>query len=215
MKRAMVVGLGGLGCPAALALAALGVRRFVLVDGDRVELSNLHRQLLHDEADIGRLKVESARDKLTARFARLEAQLIHERVTAKNVLHWMREVDVVVDGTDDTVAKFALSDAAVATGKPVVYGGAVGWNGQAMTLSREGVCLRCVFEVPPEVATCAQAGILGPCAGFVGTWQGRLAWRALTEPRPEKRAQMWRFDGLALIARSHAVSRAGDCQHGD
>lgn len=178
--RALLIGAGGLGCPASLALAKQGVRRLTLVDPDRVDPTNLHRQLWHRGSDVGRLKVDSAADRLREAFPGIEVEPIGQRVDAGNAEALFRAHDVVIDGTDGVAVKFLLSDAAVLTGVPLVYGGVLRMRGQAMRIAPGGPCLRCLFEGPPSedaVPTCAQAGVLGSVAGVVGALQATLALR--------------------------------------
>lgn len=204
-----IVGVGGLGCPASLALARAGVRAMTLVDPDRVDVSNLHRQPWHHPADVGRLKVESAGEKLGAQFPGLALSLRPEALDAGNAEALFREHELVVDATDGVFTKFLLSDAAVLTGTPLVYGGVLRFEGLAMRIERGGPCLRCLFETPPEdVPTCAQAGVLGAMAGVVGGLQGLLA----TTPNAEAGlARLHVVDGWTLAFRTVRVRRRADC----
>jgi adenylyltransferase/sulfurtransferase len=168
--RVLVVGAGGLGCPALYALAprvgALGI-----VDDDRVELSNLNRQILHRTHDVGRDKVDSARDALHRRFGDVEVQAMRARVTAANADAIVRGWDVVVDGTDSFAAKFVLNDACVRAGVPLVHGACVQWTGQLMAVVPGSACYRCLFEAPPPpgaAPSCQEAGIVGAFAGVIG-----------------------------------------------
>jgi molybdopterin/thiamine biosynthesis adenylyltransferase len=165
MKTAVLLGAGGLGCPAALALAEEKLDlRLVLVDPDRVERSNLARQILYGDADIGLPKAEVAARRVRgeARVARFEAS------TAGDLL---RDADVLIDGTDDFATRFLANDEAVRRGIPLVHGAALGWTGQLLTvLPRRTACLRCLFESPPATGpTCAEAGVLAALCGVVGT----------------------------------------------
>lgn len=181
-SRVLIVGAGGLGCPAAVALAREGVGALTLADPDRVELSNLHRQLLHGDEDLGRLKVDSAAEKLRRDFPALGVQALPERVDAHNAEALFAAHDLVVDGTDGVGTKYLLSDAAVRTGVPLVFGGVLRMQGQAMLVAPGGPCLRCLYEVAPdpeETPTCAGAGVLGTVAGVVGALQAALALAAL------------------------------------
>ncbi len=207
IRNALIIGAGGLGCPAALALAKAGVERLTLVDPDRVDPTNLHRQLWHRSSDVGRLKVESASERLMAAFPRLEVTPVAEEVSARNAEALFRSHDVVLDGTDGVSIKFLLSDAAVLTGVPLIYGGVLKLCGQAMRIARAGPCLRCLFEKPPPadaVPTCAQAGVLGSMAGVVG---GLMALLALGgEP-----GRLFVVEGATLSQRIVRVKRSPDC----
>ncbi|MCU0698081.1 MAG: HesA/MoeB/ThiF family protein [Myxococcaceae bacterium] len=204
-----IVGLGGLGCPASLALARLGVRALTLVDPDVVDVTNLHRQPWHHPADVGRPKVESAAEKLRRQFPDLRVEARQARVTAGSVEALFRAHDVVLDATDGVGTKFLLSDAGVITGTPVVYAGVLRFEGLAMRLEPRGPCLRCLFETPPtDVPTCAEAGVLGAMAGLVGGLQATLATRPNAQPGL---GLLHVVDGRDLSFRVVKVRRRGDC----
>lgn len=215
--KVLIVGAGGLGCPAALALAKGGVRHLTLMDPDRVDATNLHRQLLHRTSDVGRLKVESAAERLRAAFPDLKIETRAERLDASNAETLFREHALVVDATDTDGDKFLLSDAAVLTGTTLVHGGALRLSGQAMVIRKGGPCLRCLFETPPSAdgQTCAQAGVLGSVTGVVGALQAVLALQALgalsTVPAEEGVEALWQFDGATLAQRKVPVRKAKDC----
>jgi adenylyltransferase/sulfurtransferase len=208
-QRVLIVGAGGLGCPASLALARAGVPHLELMDGDVVDLTNLHRQPWHHLADVGRPKVESAAEKLRRAFPGLSVSAHARRLTAAEALERFRAVDLVVDGTDGVETKFLLSDAAVLSGTPLVYGGVLRFEGLAMRIERGGPCLRCLFEAPPDdVPTCAQAGVLGAMAGLVGGLQAQLALEPLAAPGV---APLHVVDGHAFSFRVVRVRRRPDC----
>ncbi len=213
--RVLVVGLGGLGCPVAVALASEGVQRLTLVDPDRVELTNLHRQLLHRPDDVGRWKVDSAAEGLLRAFPhlQLEARVLH--VEPGNAEALFRAHDLVVDGTDGTQTKFLLSDVAKATGVPLIYGGVLRMQGQAMAVTPSGPCLRCLYEAPPDpdrVPTCAQAGVLGAMAGLLGGLQALLALELLQgRAAAGATAQLHVLDGAQLRGRTLQVERVEGC----
>jgi adenylyltransferase/sulfurtransferase len=207
--RALVIGVGGLGCPASLALARAGVAHLTLVDPDTVELTNLHRQPWHHALDVGRPKVESAKTKLLAAFPGLQVSTLQAFVRAADVEALFRAHDVVVDATDGVDTKFLLSDAAVLTGVPLVYAGVLRFEGLAMRIEPGGPCLRCLFETPPtDVPTCAQAGVLGSMAGLMGGLQARLALAPNAAPGV---AGLHVVDGHGLAFRTVKVRRRADC----
>jgi len=179
----VVVGVGGLGAAAALELAAGDVARIRLIDPDCVEASNLHRQILHSGADVGRPKVDVAAEKLRRTRASLEVDPLRERLTPENVVALLDGSDVVVDATDDAATKFLLNDACVIAGRTLVHAGVIGFRGQLFTIvPRQSACLRCLFPEAPseqESATCRDAGILGPVAALLGVLQARQALAAL------------------------------------
>jgi molybdopterin-synthase adenylyltransferase len=176
-RTAVILGMGGLGCPAALLLCeearAANLRlRLVLVDDDRVEASNLSRQILYRGGDVGDLKVEVAARKL-ARFSPLvEIDPRPVRFDAATSGYLLRGADVVVDGTDSFETRFAVNDACCAADVALVHGAVLGWTGQILTvLPRDGSCLRCLFEGPPPpgtLPTCSEAGVASPLCGVVG-----------------------------------------------
>ncbi len=175
----LVVGAGGLGSPAALYLAAAGVGRLGIVDGDTVELSNLHRQILHATADRGRRKVESARTRLLELNPEVDVEVHGVRLTGENAAELMEPYDFVIDGSDNFDTKFLVNDVAVSLRKPFSHAGIVRLQGQTMTvLPPDSACYRCLFQEPPapgEVPGCQQAGILGAVAGTIGSLQATEA----------------------------------------
>ncbi len=173
--RVLLVGAGGLGSPAALYLAAAGVGTIGIADADRVEASNLHRQLLHGTADVGRLKVDSARDRIEALNPHVKVEPHAVRVTSANAMEMLREYDIIVDGTDNFQTRYLTNDACVLLGKPNVFGSAIRFQGQASVFALpDGPCYRCLFREPPppgSVPTCEQAGVLGVLPGLIGMIQ--------------------------------------------
>lgn len=182
--RVVVVGVGALGCPAARVLAASGVGTIVLVDPDRVEISNLHRQPLHTTDAIGELKVASAAAALQREFpgVRLEAHAV--RLDAANLPELFTGIDFVLDATDGAAAKFLVNDGAVRLGTPFSHAGILGFLGQTMTVvPGRSACLRCLFPEPPseaESVSCRDAGVIGPLAGVIGAIQAGEAIKHLT-----------------------------------
>lgn len=185
--RALVVGVGGLGAPVAEALAAAGVGTLGLVDPDAVEVSNLHRQLLYSSADLGHAKVRVAAERLLARHPGLRLDTWARRFGAGDEV-LARTFDVVVDGTDTIAAKFAVNDAAVRAGVPLVHAGVLGLRAQLLTvLPHASACYRCLFEEAPppgEVPSCEEAGVLGPVAALAGALQAAEALRLLAGVAP-------------------------------
>jgi molybdopterin/thiamine biosynthesis adenylyltransferase len=186
-SRVLVVGVGGLGAPAAAALAAAGVGTLGLVDPDTVEVSNLHRQPLYRTADIGRPKVEAAGERLRARHPGLRVEVRRERFAAQHA-HVLRGFDVVLDGTDTVAAKFEVNDAAVVAGVPLVHAGVLGFRAQVLTiLPGRSACYRCIFEEAPppgDVPSCQEAGVMGPVATLAGALQAAETLRLLTGAGP-------------------------------
>ena len=173
--RAAVVGLGGLGSPAAIYLAAGGVGALRLIDSDVVERSNLHRQVIHGEADRGRPKVESAAERVRALNPSVEVEARRLRLDESNAREALDGCDIVLEGSDNLETKFLVNDTCYSLGVPLVWGGILRWEGQVSFVSPgESSCYRCLFREPPPdgaVQTCQQAGVIGPLAGVVGTLQ--------------------------------------------
>ncbi len=174
-SKVLLIGAGGLGSPAALYLAAAGVGTLGLVDEDTVDASNLQRQILHNTARLGMLKTESARETLTALNPDVKVVEHRTRLSAENVLDLIVDYDVIVDGSDNFPTRYALNDASVILGKPVVHGSIFRFEGQATVFAPgQGPCYRCLFPEPPpsEMApSCAEAGVLGVLPGIVGSLQ--------------------------------------------
>jgi len=201
VKSVVVLGMGGLGCPAALALAEeVPAARLVLVDDDVVERSNLSRQVLFTEADVGQPKAEVAARRLARLVpgARVEPRVV--RFAARSAPELLAGCEVLLDGTDSFETRFAANDAACALRIPLVHGAVLGWAGQILSvLPGEGSCLRCLFEGPPPpgaLPTCAEAGVASPLCGVVGAAMAAEAARILRGERPRAHARLHRWDGL-------------------
>jgi len=213
-KSALVVGAGGLGCPAALVLLEAGVGRIALADDDVVDVTNLHRQILYRDEDVGRDKLDAALGALCARqkpFQRLEA--IRSRLLPENARSLVAGFDVVVEGADNYATKFLTADACRLEGRPVVHGAAVRFRATAFCVSPRGApCYRCVFEdVPPAEAglSCAEAGVTGPLVGVAGALLADLALDVLAgTPRY---GALFTFDGLNDRLRALEIGPRAGC----
>ena len=216
MSCALVIGVGGLGCPAALSLAERGVRELHLVDPDRVELSNLQRQILFRTPDVGRPKVEVAAQRLAAAFPQTSVVPIEQRVGRDNIDQLIENVDVVLDCTDDPESRFIVNDAALAHGVPAVLGGVLRFDGLVLAVGgKTGPCFRCVFETPPtadEAATCGQAGVLGPLCGVVGFLQAERAWAMLEGHVASQTGFLTTVDGKRAHIRDIPLPEAAPCK---
>ncbi|HEY5088687.1 MAG TPA: HesA/MoeB/ThiF family protein [Polyangia bacterium] len=201
----LIIGAGGLGCPAALALAAAGVTRLGVVDDDRVDATNLHRQVLFGDADVGELKVTAFARALRRRHPDLVVETHAVRFDAANAGDLIARYDVVVDGTDNFATKFLANDAAVLARRPLVHGAAVALGGQLLTVPVGGrPCYRCLFEEPPPAGvgpSCAEAGVLGPVPGVVGALQGVEAARLLRGETPAFVGRLVQYDSQAMSFR--------------
>lgn len=210
-----IVGAGGLGSPAALYLAAAGVGRIGLADGDEVELSNLHRQILHDTSAIGRGKTASARDRLEALNPHVEVVEVAERLDAAMALDTLRGWDIVIDGSDNFPTRYLVNDACVLLGIPLVYGAIFRFDGQASVFAAEGgPCYRCLFRDPPPpglVPGCAEAGVLGALPGIVGSIQASEAIKLLTGLGEPLVGRLLMIDALGAEFRTLEVRRDPEC----
>ena len=179
--KVLIVGAGGLGSPAAMYLAAAGIGELGIVDDDAVDLSNLQRQIIHQTADIGKKKADSAKETLTALNPDAKIIVYRERIARENIADIIRDrdYDFILDCTDNFPAKFLINDACVFLRKPFSHAGVVGFVGQTMTvLPGEGPCYRCVFEEAPSdgaVPTSREVGILGAVSGILGVLQATEA----------------------------------------
>jgi molybdopterin-synthase adenylyltransferase len=211
---AAIVGLGGLGSPVALYLAAAGVGRIGLIDDQLVELSNLNRQILFEDCDVGRPKVEAAAGRLLILDSALRLDARNENVRASNVEAIVAAYDVVVDATDSFETKFLLNDAAVLLRKPLVHGAVLRWGGQATTVLPDGPCLRCLFREPPDPAdieTCEEAGIIGAATGVVGSVQAEEALKVILNVGAPLSGRIFQHDGLRGETRITTFPRDPDC----
>jgi len=215
-KTALVVGAGGLGGPALLTLATGGVGRLVLVEDDVVDTSNLARQPLFAERDVGARKAEAAAARLRALFPALALEVRDERFTAANGLELARAADVIVDGSDNFATKFLANDTALRARKPLVHGGVLRTTAQILTVAPAGLggCLRCLFEAPPpegSVPSCADAGVLGTTAAFAGALMGAEALRLLAGERGAYEGRLFTFEAKGARGRLVLVRKRQGC----
>jgi adenylyltransferase/sulfurtransferase len=178
----LVVGAGGLGTPAAVYLAAAGVGKIGLVDYDIVQSSNLHRQVLYTEEDLGKKKVEVARSRLQRINPHIKVETYDTRLDSTNALEVLRGYDIVIDGTDNFPTRYLVGDACVLLGKPDVYASVFRLDGQMIVFDKTGPCYRCIYPDPPPsdaVASCAEAGVLGVLPGIMGSLQAAEALKLI------------------------------------
>jgi adenylyltransferase/sulfurtransferase len=213
-SRALIVGLGGLGSPVAMYLAAAGVGRLTLVDFDTVDLSNLQRQIIHRTADIGRPKVESARDTLLALNPLIEVTAIPKALDEAELLQQVEQADVVVDACDNLPTRLAINAACVRVGVPLVTGAAIRLEGQVLVWrpGGEGACYRCLYrDAEVNTETCAQTGVLAPVVGVIGSLQAVEAIRVLTGLGETLDGRLLLLDAARMEWRTVRVGRDPAC----
>jgi molybdopterin/thiamine biosynthesis adenylyltransferase len=214
-KTALVIGAGGLGAPAALVLASAGVGRILIVDDDVVETSNLNRQPVFAEADLGARKAVTAGRRLARLFPTVKVEGLDRRFDEASAPELVAGVDVVIDGSDNFATKFLANDATVAAGKVLVHGGILRYTAQFLTVIPGTTgCVRCLFEAPPPpgaVPSCADAGVLGPLAGFAGSLMGAEAARVLAGERGTYAGRLLVYEARAARSRTVLVPRRVGC----
>jgi adenylyltransferase/sulfurtransferase len=217
----LLVGAGGIGAPAGLALVEAGVRSFVVVDDDLVERSNLHRQILYAERDVGRPKLEAFRDALLARAPDARIELVDGRLLPDTAASLVRRARVVIDAVDNFASRFLAADACLLAGRaargegvPVVHAAAVRWVATVMATGPEGrPCYRCLFEDVPggDAPDCATAGVVGPVCGVAGALAAELALRILGRAPGEPYGRVYSYDGRRDRLREVRLVPRRDC----
>jgi len=214
--RVLCIGAGGLGSPIALYLAAGGVGTIGLVDFDAVDLSNLQRQILHGTKDVGRSKLESARDRLRDLNPEIDVELHETRFTSQNAVALVEPYDIVVDGCDNFPTRYLSSDVCVWARKPNIYGSVFRFEGQATVFAPHlgGPCYRCLFPDPPEPGTipnCAEAGVLGVLPGMIGLVQAIEAIKLILGIGQSLVGRLLHFDALKMKFRELNLRRDPQC----
>jgi molybdopterin/thiamine biosynthesis adenylyltransferase/rhodanese-related sulfurtransferase len=214
--RVLCIGAGGLGSPSALYLAAAGVGTIGIVDFDVVDLSNLQRQILHGTKDVGRSKLDSARDRLRDTNPEIEIELHQCRFSSDNASEIVSKYDVVVDGSDNFATRYLSNDVCVFAQKPNVYGSIFRFEGQTSVFAPHlgGPCYRCLFPEPPppdSVPNCAQAGVLGVLPGIIGTLQAIEAIKLIVGVGEPLIGRLLHFDALKVKFRELTLRRDAQC----
>jgi adenylyltransferase/sulfurtransferase len=213
--RVLVVGAGGLGSPALLYLAAAGVGTLGVIDFDVVDESNLQRQIIHGQSDVGRLKAESARDSVAEINPFVHVQVHTEALSNDNVLELFAEYDLIVDGTDNFATRYMVNDACVLLGKPYVWGSIFRFDGQASVFWAEhGPCYRCLYPDPPPpgmVPSCAEGGVLGVLCASIGSIQVNEAIKLLTGVGDSLVGRLMIYDALEMNYRAVRVRKDPEC----
>lgn len=211
----LMIGTGGLGAPVGMYLAAAGVGRLGIVDFDVVEASNLQRQIIHGTADIGRLKIESARDRLRDINPHIEIETHQTRVTSANALRLFADYDIIVDGTDNFPTRYLVNDACVLLGKPNVYGSIFRFEGQASVFwAEKGACYRCLYPEPPPpglVPSCAEGGVLGVLPGIVGAIQANETIKLILGAEETLINRLLLFDAWTMKFREFKLRKDPAC----
>lgn len=214
-SKVLLVGAGGLGAPNALYLAAAGVGTIGIIDDDRVEISNLHRQVIHGTKDLDRPKVESAMETMTDINPDVNVVVYKERITSENAMEIIRGYNLVVDGCDSFATRYLVNDACILLGKPNVYGSVFRFEGQAsLFVPGEGPCYRCLFPQPPPagmVPSCQEAGVLGFLPGTIGLIQATEAAKQLLGIGKTLKNRLLLYDALAMDFRFVNTRRDPGC----
>jgi len=221
-SRVLVIGAGGLGSPVLMYLAAAGVGTIGVVDDDRVDLSNLQRQIVHSTASVGRPKVESAKATLAAINPDVKLRAHEMRITAANAIDLMSQYDLVADGSDNFETRFLVNDAAYFARKPLVSAAILRFDGQLATYKahvadergQHGPCYRCIFREPPppgQIPTCAEAGVLGALCGTMGSLQATEIIKELLGTGDSLSGSLLVYEGLSANFRKIKVKADPDC----
>ena len=212
--KVLIIGVGGLGSPAALYLSAAGCGTLGIVDGDKVDRSNLQRQIIHFTRDIGKDKVLSAREKIAELNPEVTVNTYNLRLDSANIRKIIKDYDFIIDGTDNFPAKFLINDACVLNQKPYSHGGILRFRGQTLTYVPGTTCYRCVFNSPPPadaVPSCSQAGILGVVAGMLGTIQAAEALRFVLGKGKLLTDRLLTFDAFNMEFRTVPIKQNRRC----
>ncbi|WP_349263734.1 adenylyltransferase/sulfurtransferase MoeZ [Actinocrinis sp.] len=214
-SKVLCVGAGGLGSPALMYLAAAGVGTLGVIDFDTVDESNLQRQIIHGQSDIGRSKAESARDSVREINPYVEVRLHEERLDSSNVMEIFAQYDLIVDGTDNFATRYLVNDACVLLNKPYVWGSIYRFDGQASVFwSEYGPCYRCLYPEPPPpgmVPSCAEGGVLGVLCGSIGAVQVTEAIKLLTGIGEPLVGRLMIYDALEMSYRTVKVRKDPEC----
>jgi adenylyltransferase/sulfurtransferase len=213
--RVLCIGAGGLGSPLTLYLAAAGVGTLGVVEFDTVDLSNIQRQVLYSTADVGRPKIEAARERLTALNPDIEIVPHALRLSSDNVIDLFRQYDIIADGTDNFPTRYLVNDASILTGRPNVYASIFRFEGQVSVFgSGDGPCYRCLFPEPPPpglVPSCAEGGVLGVLPGIVGSLQALEVIKLILGIGDPLVGRLAMFDALDFALREVTIRRDPDC----
>jgi molybdopterin/thiamine biosynthesis adenylyltransferase len=213
--RVLIVGMGGLGCPIALYLTASGVGQITISDDDLVELTNLQRQIAHFDSDLGRSKVESAQTKMQAMNRHVKVTAIEKRLDEAELTDIMKNIDLVVDATDNFASRLAINRVCVATKTPVVFGAAVRLDGQILVYdpTHDGApCYECAYnDVNDSALNCSESGVAAPLVGIIGTCQAMEALRIICNIGESSAGYLQTFDARSMTWNRFKVLKRSDC----
>jgi sulfur-carrier protein adenylyltransferase/sulfurtransferase len=213
--KVLLIGSGGLGAPLSLYLAAAGVGRLGLVDFDKVDFTNLQRQVIFGTSSVGRLKLEAARERLADLNPQIQIDTYETRLTSENALDILRGYDIIVDGTDNFPTRYLVNDASVLLGKPNVYGSIFRFEGQVSIFGYpEGPCYRCLYPEPPPpglVPSCAEGGVLGVLPGIIGALQAMETLKLVLGKGQPLVGRLLQFDALAMRFREFKLRKNPEC----
>ncbi len=214
-SHVLIIGMGGLGSPVAIYLAAAGVGRLTLVDFDTVDLTNLQRQIVHATADIGRPKVESARERLLALNPEIKVEIIDRKLEGDELLEVVATADVVVDASDNFTTRFQINDACVQARKPLVSGAAIRMEGQVAVFRNErddSPCYRCLYRDEGELAqTCSENGVLAPVVGVIGSLQATETIKLLAGMGETLAGRLMVWDAMIMEWRTLKLKKDPAC----
>ena len=214
-SKVLCIGTGGLGSPVSLYLAAAGVGKLGLIDFDVVDKSNLQRQIAHGESTVGKLKVDSAKNRIADLNSDVEVVTYNERLTAENAMRIFADWDIIVDGTDNFPTRYLANDACVLLKKPYIYGCILRFEGQVSVFdSRTGPCYRCLYPEPPPpgmVPSCAEGGVLGVLCGIIGGLQTNETIKLILDQGESLNGRLVIFDALGLKFREMKLRKDKNC----
>ncbi len=213
--KVLIVGAGGLGCPVGYYLAAAGVGTIAMVDNDKVELSNLQRQIAHNVNTLDQYKADSAKKTFEALNPDVNVIAVKERLNSSNTLDLFRDYDIIVDGTDNFPTRYLINDACVMLKKPLVSGAILRFEGQVTTIMPgDGPCYRCLFEEPPPaglVPSCQEAGVLGVLPGVIGALQATEVLKLIIGKGEPLKGVLLIYDALGVNFRRVRIPKNEDC----
>ena len=213
--KVLIIGAGGLGCPVAMYLGAAGVGRVGIIDFDKVDVSNLHRQIAFHKNDVGQFKAEVLKERLQANNPYIEVKVYKERFSIENASTLFDEYDVIVDGCDNFGTRYLSNDAAFFAGKPLVYGAIHKFQGQASVFNlNNGPCYRCLFPEPPDadsVPNCAEAGVLGVLPGIIGTIQATEAIKLILGTESSLSGRFMTYDAMKMSFNEFKLGKNPSC----